>query len=449
MIRYRLDDLGAYQFEKLAQSLLKAQVSLSIESWGNRRDFGRDAYTTNKLRFPDKDDVANGPFLFQVKFVEGANAAGASPKEALLNSVNKEITAIKERASARRWIDPAYFTFMTNSLISSEVRERIREKLLAVLPTSTIVMWGGDDVCDLLDQAPYVSRSFPQLLSIRDLDALIHRALSNESIVRSATAIESARELVPIFVPTLNYEKAWQTLRKHHFAVLQGPPEVGKSAIAWMIGMSQVGIGWEAIYSRTPEAFFEMYDHTKEQAFIADDAFGRTEYDPARTSSWEAQLDLVLHRLDVKHWLIWTSRKHILERAVARMDVQGKARSFPNPGAVLIDVQSLSVEEAEMLSVFEAARAEAESSGSSDDPEDLRALASNLSQFANTLETISSMSSKLESSAFDHSTKLSERASELEDEAANLDQPEPDYDRDDYSRSSDETFDIKGLFSEL
>ena len=89
--------------------------------------------------------------------------------------------------------------------------------------------------------------------------------------------------------------------------------------------------------------------------FIADDAFGRTEYDPTRTSRWEADLDLVLHRLDGRHWLIWTSRKHILERACEKMDAQGKARSFPDPGAVLVDVSELSVEERALI-LFRHAR---------------------------------------------------------------------------------------------
>jgi len=356
MVRYNLDDLGAYQFEKLAQSLLKTHVGITVESWGNRGDFGRDAYTINNLRFPNKEKETSGPFLFQVKFVEGANAAGAKPAQALNGSLSKEIAQIKERKKIPKWRVPAYFTFMTNSLIASDLRDDMVSKLRAVLPTSTIVIWGGDDICDMLDQPPHIYRSFPQLLSIRDLDVLIHGVLSHESIVRSATAIESARELVPVFAPTFNYEKTWRVLRKYHFAVLEGPPEVGKSAIAWMVGLSQAGIGWEAVFCNTPKSFFEMYDSSTEQIFIADDAFGRTEYDPARTSIWEAELNLVMHRLDARHWLIWTSRKHILERAVARMDVAGKARSFPDPGAVLVDVQSLSVEERALI-LFRHARA--------------------------------------------------------------------------------------------
>jgi hypothetical protein len=355
-MRYKLDDLGAYQFEELVQSLLKAQVGFSVESWGRRSDFGRDAYTPNALHFPNKNIETPGPFIFQVKFVEGANASGAKPTGALLGSVSKEIALIRKRKSEPRWIEPSHFPFLTNAPIGSTLREKVSEKFKSILPDSTIITYGGEDVCGLLDQVPYICRSFPQLLSIRDLDLLIRDALTRASATRSMAAIDRARELVPVFAPTSSYERAWTVLEEHHFAVLEGPPEVGKSAIAWMIGLSQVGDGWEAVFCQDPKEFFEMYVPSKRQVFIADDAFGHTEYDPTRASKWEPEIELVLHRLDTDHWLIWTSRRHILERAISRMDLTGRARSFPKPGAVLVNVKSMSVEE-KALMLFRHARA--------------------------------------------------------------------------------------------
>lgn len=355
-MRYKLDDLGAYQFEELTQSLLKAHIGLSVESWGRRSDFGRDAYTPNALHFPNKNNETAGPFIFQVKFVEDANASGAKPSGALLGSVSKEITRIRERKNDTRWIEPSHFTFVTNSPMVATLREDVREKFKSILPDSTIITYDGDDVCDLLDTFPYICRSFPQLLSIRDLDVLIKDALTQASANRSLAAIDRARELVPVFAPTSSYERAWKVLEEHHFAVLEGPPEVGKSAIAWMIGLSQIGDGWEAVFCQEPKEFFEKYDPSRRQLFIADDAFGHTEYDPTRTSKWEPEIELILHRLDSDHWLIWTSRKHILERAISRMDLTGRARRFPKPGAVLVNVKSMSVEERALM-LFRHARA--------------------------------------------------------------------------------------------
>src|SRR5690348_4327276 len=114
MLRYHLDDLGPYQFEKLTQSALKALLGLTVESWGNRGDWGRDAYVSGKLRFPDRDRLCDGPFIFQVKFVEGANAAGAQPDPALLSSVTKEIGRIRDRIKQGTWKEPAHYTFLSN-----------------------------------------------------------------------------------------------------------------------------------------------------------------------------------------------------------------------------------------------------------------------------------------------------------------------------------------------
>ncbi len=45
---YKFDDLGWYQFERLAQGLLKAALGLDIESWGGRGDWGRDAWRNQR-----------------------------------------------------------------------------------------------------------------------------------------------------------------------------------------------------------------------------------------------------------------------------------------------------------------------------------------------------------------------------------------------------------------
>jgi len=131
---------------------------------------------------------------------------------------------------------------------------------------------------------------------------------------------------------------------------------MGKTAIAWMIALAQLSHGWQAIVCDGPEDFFRSYESDSNQVFVADDAFGRTEYDPSRTSKWEMQLERVLRRVDSRHWLIWTSRKHILERAKKRMDLQGQASAFPHPGAVLVNASSLSLEDKALI-LYRHARA--------------------------------------------------------------------------------------------
>lgn len=72
MIRYRLDDLGWFQFEWLIQALSKTDLGVGIESWGGTADFGRDAYFSGSLNYPANHITISGTFLFQAKFVQDA-----------------------------------------------------------------------------------------------------------------------------------------------------------------------------------------------------------------------------------------------------------------------------------------------------------------------------------------------------------------------------------------
>ncbi len=321
MIRYRLDELGWYQFEWLAQTLLKAQLGMGVEAWGRHGDHGRDAYFAESLASPAKDVREAGPFLFQVKFVENANAAGARPAQAVRDAVRKEAASIHNRKRLTRWNEPTHYTLITNAQLEAATRQEVKRLITDVLPRTKVHSQGGDDVCALLDIHTGLRRSFPQLLSLRDLDDLIREAVNSDVTERSHAAIECAREVVPVFVPTAAYEKAWKVLRAKHFVVLEGPPEMGKTAIAWTIALAQTSQGWQAIVCDNPDTFFGSLSREISQVFVADDAFGRTEYDPARGNKWEKDLHRVLRSIDTTHWLVWTSRKHILERARRVMDL--------------------------------------------------------------------------------------------------------------------------------
>ena len=217
------------------------------------------------------------------------------------------------------------------------------------MPNAGITLWSGTDICDRLDFHSELRRSFPQLLSLRDLQVILADVVNREVIQRSEGAIAAAAEYVDTFVPTSAYEKTWAILRQHNFAVLHGPAEMGKTAVAWMIALNQITQGWDAIVCQSPEDYFKSVDEKRSQIFIADDAFGRTEYDPTAVFKWEKQLHYILQRLDPKHWLIWTSRKHLLERARQSMDLQSKAGAFPSPGAVLVDASKLSLTEKALI----------------------------------------------------------------------------------------------------
>jgi len=350
MIRYRLDDLGWYQFEWLVQAVLKDHLGIGVESWGGRGDHGRDAWCRGPLRFPSKHGKTKGPFLFQVKFIENANAAGANAIPKLIAATKAEAARISQHSFGHRSSSLCKnYILLSNCCVSPEDRHAVSSLISEVLPNAKTHCLGGNDVCDLLDLNPALRKSFPQLLSLRDLDALLASVVNHEIIERSSAAISYARDVAAVFVPTDAYIQAWEVLKKHHFVVLEGPPEMGKSAIGWMIALAQIASGWEACVCDAPDDFFRGLRTDASQIFVADDAFGRTEYDPSRGAKWEGQLHRVFARLGDTHWLVWTSRKHILERARKHMDMQGAAHGFPQPGEVLVDASRLTVQDKALI----------------------------------------------------------------------------------------------------
>lgn len=142
-VRYRLDDLGWYQFEQLIQASLKAELGIGIESWGERRDYGRDVYCEGSLKFPSRHLVQDGPFVFQVKFVENANAAGAQYEALIVNALKKEIGKIQERKEEDEWQEPRHYTLLTNASLSASLRERIKATFLDAFPSTAFHSLGG------------------------------------------------------------------------------------------------------------------------------------------------------------------------------------------------------------------------------------------------------------------------------------------------------------------
>src|ERR1039457_1247247 len=148
MIRYRLDDLGWYQFEWLVQALLKDQLGIGVESWGGHGDHGRDAWCSDPLHFPAKQSKTNGPFLFQMKFVENANAAGAKPFPRLMAAVKAEIVKMQRCGSLRRSRTPRcrHYVLLTNSLISPQGRDKVAAEIGKALPSVAVHCLCGNDI---------------------------------------------------------------------------------------------------------------------------------------------------------------------------------------------------------------------------------------------------------------------------------------------------------------
>ena len=177
-----------------------------------------------------------------------------------------------------------------------------------------------------------------------------------DALARSTLDIEATRELAKVFVPTPAWQRAVAILKAHHFLVLTGPPEMGKTAIARMLGLALLTEGWEVHECTRPEQVEQRFDRSRPQLFIADDAFGSTEYRADAAERWAANLDRILKATDERHWLVWTSRPAPLRAGLRRLHRERGAERFPQPAAVQVDASALGVEEKTLI-LFRHARA--------------------------------------------------------------------------------------------
>ncbi|MCX7428937.1 MAG: hypothetical protein NTW96_25330 [Planctomycetia bacterium] len=236
------------------------------------------------------------------------------------------------------------------SPLTTSLRKSIAERLEETLLDCKLLLWGSDDVCDMLDDCPRIRVAFPQVLSLRDLEAILSTIVNKVVVERSRAAVEEARDISSVFVPTKAYYGALASLQEHRFVVLTGPPEMGKTAIARIIGLAKHTEGWQYVDCGTPSDFFSSLDESVPQVFIADDAFGTTEYRPELATPWGKELPRILRRLGPRRWFLWTTRPAPLHFALHHLSLSGQAEKFPMPGAIQVDASELSpLEKAQML----------------------------------------------------------------------------------------------------
>jgi hypothetical protein len=152
-----------------------------------------------------------------------------------------------------------------------------------------------------------------------------------------------------VFWPTRAYERARAVLARHRFVVLTGPPEMGKTAIARTLALAQLTDGWEAHDCTSPEQVWRAFDRDRPQVFVADDAFGSTEYRADAAELWARELGRMLGVLDDRHWLIWTSRPAPLKAGLRRVHREHGSERFPAPGEVLVDAGELDLAEKTLI----------------------------------------------------------------------------------------------------
>jgi len=306
-----LDELGTLQFERLCVELLRLDVD------------GAESYPWGlSLRLPEGVDAPgagrlDGPALVLVAWIR----PGASAAERLHEVV----------ADALGWTEARSLLLATN----------LPDAHAALPPGLRGVALGPAELWRLYAAAPAVRFRVPTALGVADLDTLVPAEAAQRSTADVAAAVELAR----VFVPTRAYLETLRVLERHRFAVLTGPPEMGKTAIARMVGLAALTDGWEVHECIRPDELWSRFARDRRQVFVADDAFGSTEYRPDAAERWAVELDGILRAMDDRHWLLWTSRPAPLKAGLRRIHREHGVERFPQPAEIGVDTERLDVSE--------------------------------------------------------------------------------------------------------
>jgi hypothetical protein len=344
LMPYRLDELGWLQFDRLCSLLMRVESGLADLQWRGHSDRIRVASVDSSLSLDHHGIRMQGPATVAAVWVRNYSS-GLARLSDLANRVDSLFVEAGRPVAGPLLV-------LTN-LSTADASAALRERPLAQL--SQLVVIGAEELAASLDRSAALRAALPSVLGVRDLAPLI----DDEALSRSSFDVARAQELARVFWATHAYERARAVLARHRFVVLTGPPEMGKTAIAQMLALAHMTDGWEAHECNDPEQVWQLFDRGRRQLFVADDAFGSTEYRPDAAERWARGLGRLLAMLDSHHWLIWTSRPAPLKAGLRRVQRERGSERFPAPGEVLVDASHLDLAEKTLILFRHAKSADA------------------------------------------------------------------------------------------
>lgn len=328
---YDLTALGWLQFEDVCTELL-ALFGVRREEWVGEADSARSVAIPETVAEALAGRSVAGPAIACLVWFPRWGATMWDARGRIAEAVGGAVAG-----------DARTVLVLTNAVGNADLCALVAAHLR---PGTDVVALGRAELGDLIEGRRELWVTAPAVLGVRALGDLI----ADDARAGSAFDLDAARSLAPTFVATAAYRRCCDLVARHGFAVLSGPPEMGKTATARMLGLVRLCQGWEVHECSDPDALWKALRPDRRQMFIADDAFGSTEYRADAAERWARDLDRILQRMDEGRVLVWTSRPAPLHAALRRIHRENGLQRFPKPGDVMVDATDLTdAEKALML----------------------------------------------------------------------------------------------------
>ena len=365
---YDLSALGWLLFEQLCAGWLQQGAGVEHERWLGSADSHRYVVVEDGLPRLAMSPPLEAPTLVATAWRRAGRSGLCSRIESTVRRAC--IGAAASRPNAL----PVRSLLVLTNLRGGLVRACTGGALQVLDEAPSVAVLGAVELGEEIEGDRELRLKHPFVFGVRRGGPSIAERVRGQSSLDLNTATELAR----VFVPTRPYARALAVLRSHGFCVLTGPPEMGKTAAARMIGLSLMSAGWDAHECTKPDQVMARLRPDRPQVFVADDAFGSTEYRPDAAERWARALPEILRATDERHWLIWTSRPTPLKTALRAIQRERGSERFPAPAEVHVDAADLDAAEkvlilfrhgkATELGALALAVVEAEGSGIVDHP---------------------------------------------------------------------------------
>ncbi|NWF27514.1 hypothetical protein HW130_14780, partial [Streptomyces sp. PKU-EA00015] len=171
--QYNLNALGASEFERLSQALVKKVIGLGSVTFGAGRDGAREAtFTGTSAIYPSPQSPWRGHWIFQVKFHDLSLTTPEKARSSVLAEVDQELGKV-----FNKYEYPCdNFVMITNVPISAVAEVGTIDAAQRLVSTKyenlkNFAFWGADEVCRFLDIFPSVRQPYLHLLVTGDLIA--------------------------------------------------------------------------------------------------------------------------------------------------------------------------------------------------------------------------------------------------------------------------------------
>lgn len=173
MPRYRLNALGDAEFERMAQSLLKAVIGSGTITFGPGKDGAREATYEGRAPYPSKAEQWSGKWIFQVKFHDTDLIGMPKARANIVADLESELNTITTKYK----YDCQNYILITNVSLSGvhatgtidKIENTVFPKYRRKIPN--LAVWSADDVNGLLDKHPEIRTAFLPLLVSGDVIA--------------------------------------------------------------------------------------------------------------------------------------------------------------------------------------------------------------------------------------------------------------------------------------